>query len=234
MKVLALIPARGGSKGIPRKNVRPLAGKPLIGWTIEAAKNADCINRVIVSTDDPEIASVAQDLGAEIPFMRPPQLATDHAPGIAPVLHAIEELPRFDWLLLLQPTSPLRTSQDIDGIFEFCMLRNALSAVSICETAKHPYWMYHLDKSDQLRSILPDAPEITNRQDLPRAFCLNGALYLAQTDWIVQNRKLIGPSTLGYLMPTERSADLDTEFDWYLAEQLIQKQETLQNRQCDY
>ncbi len=115
--VLGLIPARGGSKGIPRKNIQPIAGKPLIAWTIEAARTAGLAN-VVVSTEDAEIAEVAREWGAEVPFMRPSELAADDTPGIEPVLHAIELLPDYEGVLLLQPTSPLRSSEDILAITE--------------------------------------------------------------------------------------------------------------------
>jgi N-acylneuraminate cytidylyltransferase len=129
MKLLALIPARGGSKGVPRKNIKLLNGKPLVAWTIDAAKQATCINKIVVTTEDKEIAAIAQQLGAEVPFMRPAELAADDTPGIAPVLHAIELLPEFDWVLLLQPTSPLRSVIDIEGIVNLCLERAAPAAV---------------------------------------------------------------------------------------------------------
>ena len=138
MSVLAIISARGGSKGIPRKNIKPLAGKPLISWTIDVAKQATCIDRLVVSTDDEEIASVARDLGVDVPFMRPAELAADETPGMAPVLHAISQLPDYEWVLLLQPTSPLRSAEDIDGIWQFCQEQGAPSAVSVCEVVKLP------------------------------------------------------------------------------------------------
>jgi CMP-N,N'-diacetyllegionaminic acid synthase len=128
MRLLALIPARGGSKGIPRKNIKPLCGKPLIGWSIDAAKKSVFIDQVFVSTEDEEVAAIASDLGAGVPFMRPKELAADDTPGIAPVMHAIDNLPEFDWVLLLQPTSPLRTAEDIDGIVRFCIENDAPSA----------------------------------------------------------------------------------------------------------
>ena len=131
MSLLALIPARGGSKGILRKNIKTLFDKPLINWTINAAKQAKCIDRIIVSTDDLEIAEIAKKCGADVPFLRPSELAKDETPGIEPALHAIEKVPGFDWLILLQPTSPLRTASDIDGIFNFCQKNLASSAVSV-------------------------------------------------------------------------------------------------------
>jgi CMP-N-acetylneuraminic acid synthetase len=130
MSVLALIPARGGSKGIPKKNIKYLAGKPLIEWTIGSAQKSVCIDRVVVSTDDPDIKFLASSLGADIPFDRPDDLAQDETPTILTVLHAIERLPGYDWVLVLQPTSPLRSSEDIDGIWNFTLQHNAKSAVS--------------------------------------------------------------------------------------------------------
>jgi CMP-N,N'-diacetyllegionaminic acid synthase len=221
MSVLAIIPARGGSKGIPRKNIKPLMGKPLIGWTIDVAKQSSCIGRIIVSTEDQEIVSVARELGADVPFMRPAELATDETPGMASVLHAIPQLPDYDWVLLLQPTSPLRSAKDIDGIWQFCQARGAPSAVSVCEVGKHPYWMYQLDDAQRLESFIKGRPAVTRRQDLTPVYALNGALYLARTDWLLERQDFIGPETLGYIMPPERSVDLDTPQDWRWVEFLI-------------
>ena len=223
MSLLAIIPARGGSKGIPRKNIKPLAGKPLIGWSIDSAKQATCINRIIVSTEDEEIASVARELGADVPYMRPAELAVDETPGISPVWHAIEQLPEHDWVLLLQPTSPLRSAEDIDGIWQFCQERSAPSAVSVCEVGKHPYWMYQRNAAQRLEPFIKGRPNVTRRQDLPPAYALNGALYLARIDWLLEQQNFIGPETLGYIMPPERSVDLDTLQDWRWVEFLIEQ-----------
>jgi CMP-N,N'-diacetyllegionaminic acid synthase len=223
LSILAIIPARGGSKGIPRKNIKPLMGKPLIGWTIDAVKQASCIDRIIVSTEDEVIASVACDLGADVPFMRPAEIAADDTPGVAPVLHAIEQLPEYEWVLLLQPTSPLRSAEDIDGIWQFCQEQGAPSVVSVCEVGKHPYWMYKCDAAQRLEPFIRGRPDMTRRQDLPAAYALNGALYLARTDWLVERRDFIGPETLGYIMPPERSVDLDTPQDWLWVEFLIEQ-----------
>lgn len=223
MKVLAVIPARGGSKGIPRKNIKPLAGKPLIAWTIEAALKAQGIDRVIVSTEDKEIGSVAKQFGAEVPFMRPLALAQDDTPGIAPVLHAIEQLRDYDWVLLLQPTSPLRSVEDIEGIIRFCRDEAAPSAVSVTQVSKHPFWMYQRDDQNRLQPLIPNRPEITRRQEFPSVYVLNGAMYLARTDWLIQNQGFIGSETLGYSIPEERSVDLDTPQDWCWVEFLIEQ-----------
>lgn len=223
MKVLAVIPARGGSKGIPRKNIKILGGKPLIAWTIEAALKASSINRLIVSTEDEEIAAVAKQFGAEVPFLRPLALAQDDTPGIAPVLHAIEQLRDYDWVLLLQPTSPLRSVEDIEGIIRFCRDEAAPSAVSVTQVSKHPFWMYQRDDQNRLQPLIPNRPEITRRQDLPSVYVLNGAMYLARTDWLIQNQGFIGPETLGYPIPEVRSVDLDTPQDWRWVEFLIEQ-----------
>ena len=223
MALLAIIPARGGSKGIRRKNVASLVGKPLIGWSIDAAKRASCIDRIVVSTEDQEIRSVARQLGADVPFMRPAELAADDTPGMAPVLHAISQLPDYEWVLLLQPTSPLRSAEDIDGIWQFCQERSAPSAVSICEVGKHPYWMYQRNAAQRLEPFIKGRPDMTRRQDLPPAYALNGALYLARTDWLLKQQDFIGSETLGYIMPPERSADLDIPQDWRWVKFLIEQ-----------
>ena len=223
MSLLAIIPARGGSKGIPGKNIKPLMDKPLIGWSIDAAKGASCIDRVIVSTEDEVIASVARELGADVPFMRPADLAADDTPGVAPVLHAISRLSDYDWVLLLQPTSPLRTANDIDGIWQFCQEQKAVSAVSVTQVGKHPYWMYRRDEAHRLKPFIEGRPDVSRRQELPDVYALNGALYLARTDWLVERKDLIGQETLGYIMPSERSVDLDTLQDWCWCEFLIEQ-----------
>ena len=220
MTTFALIPARGGSKGIPRKNVRPIAGKPLIAWTIEAARAARGIDTVVVTTEDAEIADVARSWGAEIPFLRPAELAADETPGVDPVLHAIEMLPEHDAVVLLQPTSPLRTAADIEGLLALVAQADAPSAVSICEPDSHPSWMYRLDEDGRLAPLL-QIPPAARRQDLPPVYSLNGAIYYARTAWLRERRNFLGAETVGYRMPGERSVDIDGPLDWRLAELLL-------------
>jgi CMP-N,N'-diacetyllegionaminic acid synthase len=222
MSVLGLILARGGSKGIASKNIKNICGKPLIAWSIEIAQNADSVEKVVVSTDDEEIAEIAQKYGAEVPFLRPAELAQDDTPSMPPVLHALEQLPKFEMILLLQPTSPLRTTTDIDGIFKMCQERKAPAAVSICESSKHPNWMFSCSNDGKL-SPFTDNPIAMRRQDLDKIYTLNGSLYLAKTDWIQDNRSFLSPETVGYLMPPERSLDIDTMFEWSLVEFLMSK-----------
>jgi len=223
MSLLALIPARGGSKGILKKNIKLLFGKPLIAWTIDAAKKAKCIDRIVVSTDDPEIAKVAKERGADVPFVRPAEYATDEAPSINLALHAIEQIQGFDWIMLLQPTSPLRNTSDIDNIFKFCQDHKSSSAVSVNEVSKHPYRMYQRDSFFNLKPFISNHPHVIRRQNLPSAYSLNGALYLARVDWLLKYKSFVRPDTLGYTMPIERSVDIDTEQDWNWAEYLMKK-----------
>ncbi|MEO0462655.1 MAG: acylneuraminate cytidylyltransferase family protein [Pseudomonadota bacterium] len=217
---LALIPARGGSKGIPRKNVLDLAGKPLIAWTIEAALGANSVSRVVVTTDDAEIADIAREHGAEVPFMRPADLASDTAPGIAPVMHALGELPQTDALVLLQPTSPLRTAAHIDSALALAHARGAPSLVSVRAVEEHPAHMFRLGDNERLSPYAPD--DITpRRQDLPPLWLLNGAIYFAEADWLRESGALVAPETIGFPMDARASVDIDTQLDWQLAEQLL-------------
>ena len=225
MTLLALIPARGGSKGIPRKNIRTFAGQPLIAHTIRAAHQAlGGIARVVVSTDDSEIAEVALQWGAEVPFIRPSELAADTTSGIDPVLHALDLIPEATQILLLQPTSPLRTSADIEGILAFKDREGCPAVVSVTETSKHPQWMVYLNSQNELMPVLSSQVS-KNRQQLDPAYVLNGALYLADKSWLQTHRSFVGPGTLGYSMPPERSVDIDSPLDWLWAETLMQQAE---------
>lgn len=219
-KTLALIPARGGSKGIPRKNIKPLGGKPLIAWTIESARHSRLLDTIVVSTDDEEIAAVAREYGAQVPYLRDPALARDDTPGIDPVLDALDRLPGFDAVVMLQPTSPLRTGGDIDACIELAERLGAPSAVSVSAPDHHPFWMYRMRADHRLETLI-DVPPVPRRQDLPAVYALNGALYYAHTDWLRYHRVFVGADTVAYAMPQERSVDLDTPLDWELAELLL-------------
>ncbi len=220
--ILALIPARGGSKGIPRKNIGAIAGKPLIVWTIDAALGVAAIDRVVVTTDDAEIAEVARAAGADVPFLRPVALARDETPGIDPALHALGVVPGYQTLVLLQPTSPLRTPGDITAALDLFTESKAPSVVSVSEARDHPFHCYARDSVGRLSALLPGGGE-TRRQDLPAALALNGAIYVVDTKWLTAGRRFIGPETIGYVMPPERSIDIDTRLDWELAEVLLTK-----------
>ena len=221
-KILGLIPARGGSKGIPRKNILPLAGKPLIAWTIEEAKKSKYIDRLILSSEDEEIIRIAKKWGCEVPFIRPAELAEDDTPGIEPVLHAIKALgEKYDYIVLLQPTSPLRLVIDIDGCIEACISSNVPSCVSVTEVYEHPYWMYTITEGGFLTPLIPQNEKINRRQDLPKVYILNGAVYVAETDWLIQNRSFLTESTKAFVMPRDRSLDIDNDIDFKLCEMFI-------------
>lgn len=219
MSVIALIPARGGSKGIPRKNIAPIAGRPLIAWTIAAALAAR-VDAVVVSTDDAEIAEIARQTGADVPFLRPAALAQDDTPGLDPVLHALDELPGYDVVMLLQPTSPLRGTSDIDAALELKTVTGAASVVSVSEAATHPYWTYAIAEDGRMSPLI-DVAKVMRRQDLPIVHALNGALYVADADWLRRGRRFVDADTRAYVMPQERSVDIDTPFDWLVAEALL-------------
>ncbi|MFH2135435.1 MAG: acylneuraminate cytidylyltransferase family protein [Pseudomonadota bacterium] len=211
--VLAIIPARGGSKGVPRKNIREVAGSPLIAWTIEEAKKSKYIDRLILSSDDEEIIEIAKSLGCEVPFVRPSELAQDETPGIAPVLHAIDNLLGYEIVVLLQATSPLRSVADIDGCLEFCIAKDVNACVSVTHAEESPYWMYTVGAEGSLHPLLATDQQITRRQDLPQAYVLNGAVYVAHCDWLRKNKSFMAEETAGFVMPQERSLDIDTEMD---------------------
>ena len=221
--VLAIIPARGGSKGIPRKNITNLAGKPLIAWTIEEANKSKYIDRLILSSEDKEIIQVAKEWGCEAPFVRPAELAKDDTPGIEPVIHAINTLvQKYDYVVLLQPTSPLRAVADIDGCIETCLSSRAPSCVSVTEVDQHPYWMYIMDEEKILLTLLNQEVTINKRQDLPPVYILNGAVYVAETTWLQQNQSFFNSMTKGFIIPKERSVDIDNGIDMQLCEILLQ------------
>jgi CMP-N,N'-diacetyllegionaminic acid synthase len=212
--VLALIPARGGSKTLPRKNVLRVGDRPLLAWTIEAARAARCVDRLILSSDDEEIIEVARQYGCDVPFVRPVNLATDTTPTIDVVIHALDAVPGYDVVALLQPTSPLRTGADIDAACAMLEARGAPSCVSVALAEQSPYWMYSLEEGGGLKAVLGDHREFNRRQELPPIYVLNGAIYIAEIDWLRRTRSFASAATLGYIMPRERSIDIDTAADF--------------------
>lgn len=212
-KVLAIIPARGGSKGLPRKNVLDTAGKPLIAWTIEAALKSACITRVILSSDDAEIISVAKAHGCDVPFVRPDILASDDASTMDVILHALGQVPGYDYVIVLQPTSPLRSAQDIDAAFDKMITTNVSSCVSVCEVSETPYWMFSIRKNGQVERLINLPKDIHRRQDLPKSYKLNGAIYIIETDTLQATNSFISDTTAAYKMDRRVSIDVDTELD---------------------
>jgi CMP-N,N'-diacetyllegionaminic acid synthase len=220
--ILAVIPARGGSKGVPHKNLREIAGKPLIAWAIEAGRQSQYIDRLILSSEDPEIIRIAQSWGCEAPFVRPAELARDETPGIEPVLHAVSALPeRYDYIMLLQPTSPLRLAEDIDSCVETCLRHHAVACITVNEVDQHPLWMCRLDDSRHLVPLIDQKSLPDRRQDLPKVYILNGAVYVARTAWLQQHRTFLTAETVAHIMPRERSVDVDTELDLKICQLLL-------------
>ena len=214
-RVLGVISARGGSKGLPRKNLAPFRGEPLIRWTIDAARSSSLLDRVILSSDDPEIIAVAAAAGCEAPFVRAPELSSDDASSLDVVLDAVARVTGYDIVVLLQPTSPLRAGADIDGVLETMAAAAADSCVSVVAAATHPYLTYRTDSQGRAVAYLERPPEVgPRRQDFPPAFSLNGAVYAARVSWLRAGRSFVRTGeTAVYEMPVERSADIDTQAD---------------------
>ncbi|MDA8100061.1 MAG: acylneuraminate cytidylyltransferase family protein [Nitrospiraceae bacterium] len=218
--VLAIIPARGGSKGVPRKNIRMVAGKPLIAWTIEAAKKSRYIDRCILSSEDAEIIQVAKEWGCEVPFVRPAELSQDDTPGVDPVIHAVQQVPGYDYAVLLQPTSPLRRVEDIDGCVALCVTKAAPACVTVTEPDKSPFWMFTVDTKGIMHKLIP-SHDISRRQDLPKVYALNGAVYVIESSRLIQERSFLPDTTLAYRMEKQYSLDIDSEMDVMIAEALM-------------
>lgn len=190
-------------------------GKPLIEWTINAARSSRYIDRLIVSSEDAEVIAVCKSLDCDIPFIRPLELASDCAASSDVILHAIKEVTGFDTVMMLQPTSPQRDASDIDGCIEFFVSSNASSCVSIAEARQNPAWMYELSNKNKILPILTGREFAHRRQDLRKVYALNGSIYVAKTQWLMQHKSFLNEETLGYVMPLERSLDIDTESDFY-------------------
>ena len=212
--VLALIPARGGSKGLPGKNVLPVDGRPLLAWTVDAAHRSAYVDRVVLSSDDETIAAAALACGCEVPFRRPSDLASDTASTVEVALHALDQLPGYEWLVLLQPTSPLRTAADIDAALERCVCTGALSCVSVTAVEQSPYWMYRIGGDERLSAIIETPHGLTRRQDLPAVYALNGAVYVADVTELRRSLAFVGTDTVAHVMPPERSIDIDNAADF--------------------
>ena len=224
-RILGLIPARGGSKGIPGKNLCDIGGKPLIGWAIDEGKKSKYIDTLIVSTDDAEIAHVAKEHGGDVPFLRPAAISGDDALTIDVALHALESLPGHDLVVLLQPTSPLRLVEDIDGCLEFFAQAGTESCASVSLSSDNPCWMFNLAGEDL--KLIPILDEMCNlkqrRQDTPDFYVLNGAVYVASTQWLMQKKLFVAEGTIGYPMPRTRAVDIDDWPDLEIARLLMEK-----------
>lgn len=224
-KVLAIIPARGGSKRLPRKNVLPLQDKPLIAWSIDAGLQSRYIDRVVVSTDCDEIAQIAIEYGADVPFMRPAEIAGDTASTDSVLLHLLASLSsdsQVDIVVVLQPTSPLRTAEDIDLVLELLIEKQAEGVVSVCECAHSPFWSNSLPSDGNMGAFIRDDVKGKRSQDLPTCYRLNGAVYAFTADALIANRGIgYTKSVFSFEMPALRSVDIDHELDFKLAEVIL-------------
>lgn len=211
-KVLALIPARGGSKGLPGKNILTVGGRPLLAYSVDAARDSRFVDRVVVSSDDDAIIAAALACGAEAPFRRPAELATDDAASVDVALHALDLLPGYDVLIMLQPTSPARTAADVNAACERFAASRAPACVSVSPVEQSPFWMYRLDANGALRPVV-EPTTYTRRQDLPPVYALNGAIYIADAGWLRRTRTFVTTETVAHVMPASRSIDIDTADD---------------------
>lgn len=226
-KILSIITARGGSKGIPRKNIKMLAGKPLIAWTIEAALQSHVLNRVIVSTDDEEIAEISKKWKAEVPFLRPCDLAKDDSPTLPVLQHALSWLRSSEGyipevIVTLQPTSPLRRAEHIDQAIALLQKTRADSMVSVCLTEHSPYWMKRLEE-DRVFPFLDGKKEYQRRQDLPPVYRINGAIYATRYEILMKENRILGEDTRALVMDRESSIDIDTPLDFKMAELILRE-----------
>ena len=232
-RVLGLIPARGGSKGVKRKNIRNVAGRPLIAWTIEAALASSTIDGIVLTSDDPEIIATAREYGCPDHIVRPAQLANDEAKAIDMAHHAMGELAArgetYDIFVLLQPTSRFRTAEDIDACVSL-VAGGKPYVVSVTEATTSPYWMYRINDDGYMKRLLPP-PEIDwRRQDLPSVYATNGAVYAAKWDWLKAANSFISEEAFAYPMTAERSIDIDGELELEIADLLMRRRLNAKNQ----
>jgi CMP-N,N'-diacetyllegionaminic acid synthase len=229
MRVLGLIPARGGSKGVARKNIRSLCGKPLLQWTAEAALQAQTLDRVVLSTEDDEIAGVGRDCGLDVPFARPSDLAEDDTPTLRVVQHALRQLEkagdRFDAVCLLQPTNPFRRSSDIDACVELLAISYADSVVSFLRVPPeyNPHWVYFRSDDGSMKLSTGEAQPLPRRQLLPPAYHRDGSIYVTRRHVVLEQDSLYGTRVLGHEVDRAQSVNIDTPADWTRAEAMMQE-----------
>ncbi len=227
-KILGVITARGGSKGIPRKNIKDLGGKPLIAYTIEACKDSKLITHLILSSDDKEIINVARQYNVDVPFVRPKELAEDTTKHLPVLQHAVQFMEdklgiKFDYVVNLQPTSPFRLPEDVDGCIEKLSETNADSALAMVEVDdNHPIKMKKIVDGRVLPFSVPE-PEGMRRQEFPPAYKRSGAVYVFQRNNLLEKNREYGDDLVAYIVPKERSIDIDNELDWIKAEYMIKK-----------
>lgn len=222
---IAVIPARCGSKGLPDKNIKLLSGKPLMNWTIESAIHSGVFTDVVVSTDSEKYAEIAREAGASVPFLRPNSLATDTASTMDVIDHLLRELEldgkQYDYIAVLQPTSPLRTAEDIRNAYYQIEKKNAISIVSVCEAEHSPLWMNTLPEDFSMADFIRAENNNIPRQKLSKWYRLNGAIYFSEVNSLLLSRSFYGKSSFAYVMPQERSIDIDSILDFRMAEFIL-------------
>ena len=224
--VLALVPARGGSKGVPGKNLRPIAGRTLLDYTVQAARDSRRVDRIVLSTDDAEIAEAGRRAGLEVPFMRPAELAQDETPMLPVVRHALEQLKNGGWspefVVLLQPTSPLRRPSHVQDALSRLITSGADSVVTVVEVPRHfsPDYVLRLDR-DVLRPFLPEGARVARRQDARAAYSRDGTVYAFRRDTIDRFGDIYGDRCLPLVVTPEESLSIDSPADWDRAERIL-------------
>lgn len=235
LKVLALVPARRGSKGLPLKNIRPLGGKPLLAWPIAAARQSRYVDRVIISTDDAEFAAIAEASGADAPFLRPAELASDTAPSIAFITHAIDTLQAageaYDYLVLLEPTSPLTEASDVDAALEILVARRAQADAIVGVTAmvsNHPAFAVRFSTGGLMQPFAaPSFGQLPRRQDTEPLYSLDGSLYISTTAALQRERSFCHDRTLPYVTPHWKSLEVDDLVDFICVEAVLAHREII-------
>jgi len=226
MRVLGIVTARGGSKGVPRKNIRPLGGRPLLAWTSDAARAATRLERTILSTDDEEIATIGRAVGLDVPFLRPPELALDTTPTLPVLQHAVRTLEasgdRYDAICLLQPTNPFRSAETIDAcIAKLESGTDSVVTVLPVPAEYNPHWVYFADPSGALKLVTGEATPIPRRQELPKALHREGSVYVVRRDVLLEGNSLYGRRVVGYEVDPASCVNIDTVEDWARAEELV-------------
>ena len=230
-KIIGVIPARGGSKSIPRKNIKILQGKPLVVYTIEEAKKSNYLTHLVVSTEDEEIKNISLKYGAEVPFLRPKELATDDALAIPTVQHTVITIEKiknikYNYVIMLQPTTPLRETEDIDKALAMLIEADADGVISVVDVDNwHPMKMKKFDENSYLIDYQTPPVENPPRQILPKVYMVNGAIYATKRDILMEKNTFKGEKCLGYIMPPERSVNIDTEIDFLIAEYYLRKRD---------
>ncbi len=229
MRILGIIPARGGSKGIKKKNIKLLGDKPLIGYTIDAVNDSKLLDKTILTSDDDEIIKVAEDLGLEVPFKRPSNLATDESPTIDTVIHAIEYYKSknitFDAICLLQVTNPFRTGEFIDNAIQKFTESNTDSLLSVLEVPHeyNPHWTFEENDKGHLKISTGESEIVSRRQNLPKAYHRDGLIYIVKTDVVINQKSLYG-NTISYIESNKkRHVNIDTMEDWRKAESILKR-----------